>query len=606
MDEVLQDLQVPAAANLPRTQTRIRPSIRAQVTSTPKRVRWVASVSFVSLAALIAALFFFLPQPKYLVVLPLRNVSKDPSFQPLCDGLTELLTNKLSQAARLQGRVDKLRGSLSVVPVSDVFKAEITSAEEARKRLGAALVMEASLQRVGGQVIVTFDLVDTAKPGIVAGDIASVQGEQLSELEDSFLSKASEMLNMHLNPKARSALAAELPKNPSAYELYAQGRGYLQRYDRVQNLDDAIEVFQKAVAKDSTYALGYAGLAEAYLRKYKVTKAPDLISQARESAHRAMELNANLWPVQYAMGLIHAASGEYEFAIERFRSSIKIQPEPDAYRELANAYDSLKRPNQAEWTYQTAIELHPTYWAGYRDLAVYYQDHGRFGEALPLFERVTQLTPDNYAGWTNLGGLYLRLGNHAKAREYFDKAIAISPTQGIYNNLGTRFLMEKRYDDAIEMYKKAIQLLPTYAIAWGGLGDAYRQMPESEEAMRDAYAHAIELTEKELHVNPQDGRTWIKIAMWRVVTDKKTALKEIREALRLSPDDSFVVARAASVYAQSSMHNEALAALERAIELGYPLSELETWPPLEQIMQDPRYKAFMEARKSSPVQPSNK
>jgi tetratricopeptide (TPR) repeat protein len=571
------------------------------VTSIPKRARSLAAVSVVLSATLLAALFFVLPQPKHLVVLPLRNVSKDPSLQPLCDGWTELLTNKLSQVARLQGRVDKLRGPLSVVPISDIFrdgKPEITSAEEARKRLGAALVMEGSLQRVGGQVIVAFALVDTAKPGIVADDIVSVRGEQLSELEDSFLSKASEMLNMHLNPKARSALEVELPKNPSAYEYYVQGRGYLRRYDRYENLDSAIEVFQKALAQDPAYALARAGLAEAYLRKYKATKAQDLISQARASAQNAMELNATLAPVHYAMGLIHAEGGEYEFAIERFRSSIKIQPDPDAYRELANAYDASNKPTQAEWTYQTAIQMRSTYWAGYRDLAVYYQDHGRYLEALPLFERVIQLTPDNYAGWANLGGLYLRLGNTAKAKECFDRAIAISPMFGAYYNLGTRYYQLKRYDEAIEMYKKAVELTPTDARGWGALGDVYRQM-HSEEAMRDAYAHAIELVEKDLHVNPIDAKNWARLAVYRVATDQKQAVKDIREALRLRPEDGFVQARAASVFEQSLMRDEALVAAKAAIDLGYR-ADIESWPLLAPLLQDPRYP------KSSPVQPSTK
>jgi tetratricopeptide (TPR) repeat protein len=593
------------------------------VTSTPKRVRWIAAVSFV---VLLAGLLVYMRQrqqeqeqqpqpqqqqqqqppqpPKQLVVLRLRNVSKDPSLQPLCDGLTELLTNKLTQVAQLEGRV-------AVVPASEVIKEnkegkeEVTSAKDALRVFGAALVVEGSFQRMGGQVRVSFSLIDTAKQTSVDAGAVTVPEESLSELNDLFLSRASEMLKVHLSAERRRALPVELPKNTGAYELYLEGR-YLQRYDRLDTLDNAIDFFQKAVAKDSTYALGYAGLAEAYLRKYNATKADELISRARYNAQRAIELNPSLAPVHYAMGLIHAANGDYELAIDSFDRSIKIQPESNAYREKANAYDHLNKPLEAEANYRRAIETHPEYWAGYRDLAAFFQNHGRLDEALPRFEKVVELTPDNYNGWANLGGLYLRMKNPAKALEYFERANAITPTWGVYNNLGTAFFLLKRDEDAVEMYKKAIQLLPTYAPAWGGLGDVYRRMPKSREAMRDAYAHAIKLTEKELLVNPRDGRTWAKIAMWRVATDKKKALKEIREALHWSPDESFVVARAASVYAQSGMHNQALTALERAIDLGYPLAELGNWPPLEQLMQDARFKAFMEARKSSPVQPSNK
>src|SRR5262249_15164592 len=122
------------------------------------------------------------------------------------------------------------------------------------------------------------------------------------------------------------------------------------------------------------------------------------------------------------------------------------------------------------------------------------------------------------------------------------------------------------------------------------------------------YAHAIELFEKELLVNPRDGRNWARLALCRVVTDKKQALKEIRDALHWSPNDSFVLARAASVYEQSDMRDEALSAVKAAIELRYPLAEIESWPPLAPLLQDPRYRAFIKerARKSPPVQPSSK
>jgi tetratricopeptide (TPR) repeat protein len=149
------------------------------------------------------------------------------------------------------------------------------------------------------------------------------------------------------------------------------------------------------------------------------------------------------------------------------------------------------------------------------------------------------------------------------------------------------------------MFKKALEVVraPTAAAeVWGALGDAYRFLPQSGEQMREAYARAIELAEKELMVNPNDGRKWARIATWRVVTDKNKALKDISEALRLSPRDNLVLARAASVYEQNEMRLEALAAAESAIELGFPPRMLEGRPPLERLVQDARYKAFIEKR----------
>jgi tetratricopeptide (TPR) repeat protein len=418
------------------------------------------------------------------------------------------------------------------------------------------------------------------------------------------------MLKVRVKPEAHRALAVGLPANPGAYEFYIQGRGYLQRYDLIENLDSAIDVFQQALDRDSTYALAYAGIAEAYLRKYYFTKEPALISEARRTAHQAIQLDDSLAPVHYAMGLIHAAGGEYEFAIERFKNSIKLQPEPDAYRELANAYDASNNTVQAEATYRTAIQMRPTYWAGYRDLAVFYQTHGRFTEALPLFERVIRLTPDNYSGLTNLGGLYLRIGMPSRAIEYFQRALAIRPAYQIYHNLGTAFYQQRQYEDAIAAYEKATQLAPSDARPWAALGDVYLVMPQPQyaEEMRRAYTHAIDLIENELIVNPKDGRNMARIASWRVVMDKERALKEIGEALRLSPHDNFVLAHAAEVYEQSGMRDAAWAAVKSAIELGFSRYEIESWSKLVRLVQDERYVAFIQKRssESSPVPTSPK
>ena len=111
-------------------------------------------------------------------------------------------------------------------------------------------------------------------------------------------------------------------------------------------------------------------------------------------------------------------------------------------------------------------------------------------------------------------------------------------------------------------------------------------MPSSERV--EAYAHAIKLTENELNVNPRNAKNWARIASWRVVSDKDRAIKEIGEALRLNPRDNFVLARAASVYEQSGMREEALVAVNSAVELGFPVAQLRSWPVLAQLLQDPR------------------
>src|SRR5262249_13266303 len=297
MDEVLADLQAPAHWNPLLTQTRLRTSIRTAVGSSPKRRLRIVTASALLFAVILAGVSLFawqrinsrydLPVDKQLAVLHFRNNTKDQAIQTICDGLSEVIPNKLSQ-------LEQFQDSLKVVAASEIADHNVTSVRAARNALGATLALEGSVQRFHERVIVAVSLRETAKQTILAATDVEESIENLPELQKLLVEKIAELLNVHLKPAARVALVAGLPKDPAAYELYLEGRGYLQRYDLVENPDKAIDLFQQALVRDSTYALAHAGKADAYLRKYYRTKEPELVSLARDSGQRAIELNDRL------------------------------------------------------------------------------------------------------------------------------------------------------------------------------------------------------------------------------------------------------------------------------------------------------------------------
>jgi tetratricopeptide (TPR) repeat protein len=176
-----------------------------------------------------------------------------------------------------------------------------------------------------------------------------------------------------------------------------------------------------------------------------------------------------------------------------------------------------------------------------------------------------------------------------------------------YASLGSAVYQQKIYTDAIEFHRKAIELAPTNAFAWAALADMYAEgfVLQRYDQLRDTYARAIELSEQ-LMVTQRDENgspirlpksLWrARIASWRVLTDKTRALKEIDEVRQVSPRSYFVLARAALVYEQSGMRDDALAFMKSAIDVGYNRHSLESWPTLQWLVQDPRYKAFIENR----------
>src|SRR5262249_27913040 len=177
--------------------------------------------------------------------------------------------------------------------------------------------------------------------------------------------------------------------------------------------------------------------------------------------------------------------------------------------------------------------------------------------------------PDNYWGYRNLGGLYLRLKDYRNAEIALNRSLELQPTDAGYSNLGILYYLQGRYVEASENFLKAIELNSTNGIIWGNLGDAYRWIPGKEREAKDAYQRAIALFEKEVSVNPLDVQARANCAMyWSHLGDNEKAFAELNSALKLKPEDGFVLSRAAIVYEQDGMRDRALAAVEGAIRSG--------------------------------------
>jgi len=528
------------------------------------------------------------PAAGRVAVLPFDYVGNSPSDEAFNAGLFEILAGKLDQFGL---------GRLNVVSANEVLEQKINSPSEARKLLGATLALTGIVRESEGRLSVSLALVDAASQVTLESRKIEATREELATIPDRLLEQAAEMLKMPAAAKARVAPGARfgLTQVPEALELYLRGRGYLQRYDRSESVEKAIEAFDKALSLDSTFALAHAGRAESYLRRYQSSKDMRFLAEARESSRRAIELNRQLFDVHLIMGLIQNTAGEYQDAIISFESGLKIQPESaDALRELANTYVAAGRPDEAEATFKRLIRLRPDDWSTYKDLGIFYNRRGRIEEALSNFKRVVDLTPDNYVGYRSVGGLYLKLKDYKSAESALQKSLSLQPTDAAYSNLATLYYLQGRYVEASENYRKAIERNATNGIYWGNLGDAYRWIPGRESDSREAYRQAIALFERELAVNPLDEVARANCAMyWSHLGENERALAELRSAIKLKPDDGLVLSRASIVYEQAGMRDRALGAVEGAIKGGFR-NEVENWPPLESLRRDPRYRELID------------
>jgi len=525
------------------------------------------------------------PAVKQLAVLPFRTVGGGADGEAFAAGMVEMLNNKLRQ-------LEQFQDALRVVSGNEVVRGGVNTAREARRAFGAALALTGTLRWSDDHLTVTSELVDTGTQLVLSSRDVEVKRSEAPTLAAVLLLRASEMLALELRPEARRALDEGPRVAPGAYEFYLQGRGYLQRYDRMDGIENALALFDKALELDRAYAPAWAGRAEALLRKFELTRESSLIPGARASARRALELGGQLATTNMTMGLLHAAAGEHGEATASFRHALELEPgNVEAIRELARSYDEAGRTQEAEATFRRAIELRPNYWAAYKDLGLFYNRHGRIEEAIPPLRHVIDLTPDNYTGYANLAVMHLRLGRHAQAAALLERSLALNRTAQAYSNLGTVYYLQHRYGDAAEIFLKAIELEPADDRTWGNYADASRYVAGKQMEVARAYREAAAQAQKQLGVNPRNAELRSRLAMYQVFAgDKRSALREIEVALRAGGDDGLVLFRSALVFEESGMRDRAIESVRSALGRGFSREEIENAPPLEALRRDGRYR----------------
>jgi serine/threonine protein kinase/Flp pilus assembly protein TadD len=480
------------------------------------------------------------PEQKHIAVLSFQNIGNDAADQAFTDGVVESLTGKLSQLERFQK-------SFWVVPSTETR--QIKSLNDAYRKLNVTLAITGSIQHTGTGVIVTSNLVDAKNRKQLASRTIRTISSDLDVLQDRIWESVADMVDLQISPEVARTVNIGETKLPGAYELYEQGFGYSQRYDK-DSLDHAIELFTGALSKDPDYALAYAGLGSAYASKFALTKDPQWIKEAISNGHRALELNDRLVAVHITMGRVYREIGELDKALsESFRALDEDPFAVDATYLIGEIYEAQGKLTEAEATLKSVVNRRPGYWAGYSGLGGFYYRHGEFAKAASQFQALIDLQPDNSMGYHDLGGVYLAMARYDDAITILKKGLALKETSVAWSNLGSAYMYLSRYPEAADAMKRATELDPHNDILWRNLGDSYRQIPSRISDAPAAYEKALQAASDQLSVNPNNTEVLSGIALYDAhLGRKKDAETSIGKSLQLSPKNGDVLFTSALVY----------------------------------------------------------
>lgn len=214
-----------------------------------------------------------------------------------------------------------------------------------------------------------------------------------------------------------------------------------------------------------------------------------------------------------------------------------------------------------------------------------------------MFRKVTELAPNNHQGFYNLGAVDFMLGSWTEAEGMFKRSITIHPSASAYSNIGTLTFYEGHFEQSAEYFEKAIQLKPRDSTLWGNLGDAYKWSSRNQKKARSAYLKAAVLAREGLSVNPRSSRLLGDLAVYEAQSSETAkSMKDLQQALALSPKDIQLMYNAAIVYHLAGRRAEALQFLRRARDGGYPVQSIRVDPEWSSLKSDPAFQEIIGAK----------
>lgn len=515
----------------------------------------------------------FTPANLRLAILPLQGPSDvvatgEGALQDVADRLKHL---------------NSARRTLVVIPFKGVLENGVNTPEQAGKVLHATHALQISLRKDGDDYIAEGSVIDLITQSHVRDFSSRYSQASIGVLPSALAGEISLALRLR-------GVAVPETLTTAATAPYDRGL-YLLRTDR-QTFEDAIALFKESSRLDPRSPLPPAGLVEALLAKFEITRDHSNLEEALRSLRQAESLNPDSARVRLAAGLLNEASGEYEKALEDYRRVQEIEPRNvDALLGFAKVYDKSNMPDKAVEAYNRAIDLDRGYYWPYQWQGIFFYRRGRYVEAAEQFRKAIERAPGLVNAHYNLGATLMNLGKYNEAEQVLMESLKLRATAPAFNNLGAIRAYQRRDAEAVEYYKRSVAMEPSNYVTMGNLADSYRRLRRMPDARR-AYRTAMNLALADLAENPSRGfsRGFVAYCAARL-GDRKRAEAEIRQALKSSPGDNQVIENAILTYEALTERDKAVAVLSSATpDL---LRELERRPDLADFCRDPRFQVLV-------------
>ena len=450
-------------------------------------------------------------------VLPFTDLSPGRANDYLGDGIAETITSAL-------GRVTGLQVAARTSAFS--FRAQNVNVRKIGTKLGVATVLTGSVQRAGDRLRITAQLVktsdgvsqwsDTFDRGVA--DIFAVQDEVTRAV---IAALKGTVLAATVNGSATAT------SDPKAYDLYLQGR-FFQTKRTTDDVLRAIGLFKQAIARDSTFAEAWAGLADAYLVQafYSNVPAVPTLTASRQAVDRALALAPELIEAHATRAyLFYVLDWNWLAADSAFQRAIELGPSYRVSREwYSGVLGKLERRDEQQRESERARQLDPVSGTALATIAELALQRGDEVEELRLLDQTLALDPTQPQALRQITSRLFDRGDSARFLAMQERFVSSSGIAGASAAALRRAWLSGGPEAVIRAQIAAFDAfdLPYEAARWrmkaGDVDGMFRDLDRAYDA------HAVWMTALKINFSSpavkRDPRFKALLAKMKIVEDK--------------------------------------------------------------------------------------
>jgi DNA-binding SARP family transcriptional activator/TolB-like protein/Flp pilus assembly protein TadD len=427
------------------------------------------------------------PPISCIAVLPIDNLSRDSTLEPVADAMTDVIITELGRYQQPQ-----VRGRGSVL----TFKNARKPIPEIGRELNCDGVVEASITRSGAIVHVDARILNASDDKLLWAQPFETDTSRTLVMQRT----VTDAVVRHVQRLGGLTLSTPQPRRyvePVVYQMYLRGRDQF-RSRNAESLRQAVEWYQQAIDRDPKFAQAYAGLADAYNFIGGQGYGPvDYLDSARALTARALALDSTASEAHTTMAAILTGDGNWTRAESEFRRAIDLQPSNAlAHHWFAFLLAILNRREEALDEIRLARNLDPMsqaiqgshleieFFSGakaplgnpgsvkgmvdpmhagsHAALGIGLARKGRCTEAYAANQRAQQLAPDNTLMLISLVGVHVLCGDSTRGRALLEQVEHRPDARLMAVHIAAVYTQEKKFDSAFAWLDKSRWLLPSY------------------------------------------------------------------------------------------------------------------------------------------------